>query len=425
MNQAVENVRRAKGYTEDVEFSPMDATRTEPDYLFAMLTAVIEAGATTINIPDTVGYTIPEEFGKLIASIRDQVRGADKVRISVHCHNDLGMAVANSLAAVKNGARQVEGCINGIGERAGNAALEEVIMALETRRDFMGVSTNIDTNQIYRSSRMVSDITGFAVQPNKAIVGANAFRHASGIHQDGVIKERTTYEIMDPQAVGLPSNMLVLGKLSGRAGLRSRLEELGYQLSKEQLDQVFERFKALADKKREVTDRDLDLLMREEHRAITESEPYKLEHIQFISSTSDIPTATVRIVDPNGNSISEAATGNGPRGCCVQRDKQGCERAQPALGLPGSSRIGGDGRGRRGYGQDREQRGGVGGQGLRHGYPAGQREGLYERPEQAHCHGWGPARRACGNTLRPSRKGFQRREPLWMLQPLSQGFPSN
>ncbi len=312
MNQAVENVRRAKGYTEDVEFSPMDATRTEPDYLFAMLTAVIEAGATTINIPDTVGYTIPEEFGKLIAGIREQVRGADKVRISVHCHNDLGMAVANSLAAVKNGARQVEGCINGIGERAGNAALEEVIMALETRRDFMGVSTNIDTNQIYRSSRMVSDITGFAVQPNKAIVGANAFRHASGIHQDGVIKERTTYEIMDPQAVGLPSNMLVLGKLSGRAGLRSRLEELGYQLSKEQLDQVFERFKALADKKREVTDRDLDLLMREEHRAITESEPYKLEHIQFISSTSDIPTATVRIVDPNGNSISEAATGNGP-----------------------------------------------------------------------------------------------------------------
>ncbi len=312
MNQAVENVRRAKGYTEDVEFSPMDATRTEPDYLFAMLTAVIEAGATTINIPDTVGYTIPEEFGKLIAGIREQVRGADKVRISVHCHNDLGMAVANSLAAVKNGARQVEGCINGIGERAGNAALEEVIMALETRRDFMGVSTNIDTNQIYRSSRMVSDITGFAVQPNKAIVGANAFRHASGIHQDGVIKERTTYEIMDPQAVGLPRNMLVLGKLSGRAGLRSRLEELGYELSKEQLDQVFERFKTLADKKREVTDRDLDLLMREEHRALKESEPYKLEHIQFISSSSDIPTATVRIVDPDGNSISEAATGNGP-----------------------------------------------------------------------------------------------------------------
>ncbi|PZC49248.1 MAG: 2-isopropylmalate synthase [Chloroflexi bacterium] len=312
MDQAVENVRRAKGYTDDVEFSPMDATRTEPGFLYAMLAAVIEAGATTINIPDTVGYAIPEEFGKLIAGIRENVKGADKVRISVHCHDDLGMAVANSLAAVKNGARQVEGCINGIGERAGNAALEEVIMGLETRRDFMGVSTNIDTKQIYRSSRMVSDITGFPVQPNKAVVGANAFRHASGIHQDGVIKERSTYEIMDPQEIGLPSNMLVLGKLSGRAGLRSRLEELGYQLSTEQLAQVFERFKGLADKKREVTDRDLDLLMREEYRAIKEAEPYKLEHIQFISSSTDIPTATIRIIDPSGRTISEAATGNGP-----------------------------------------------------------------------------------------------------------------
>jgi len=312
LQMAVDSVRRARGYCEDVEFSAQDATRTDPQYLYQLFEAVIEAGATTINVADTVGYMIPSEFAALIQGVLKNVPNIHKVRVSVHCHNDLGMAVANSLAAVKVGARQVEGCINGIGERAGNAALEEIIMALETRKDFFGLSTNIDTTQIYRTSRLVSDITGFPVQPNKAIVGANAFRHASGIHQDGVIKERATYEIMDPRSIGLPSNALVLGKLSGRAGLKARLEALGYQLTREQLDKVFERFKALADKKREVTDQDLELLMREESRAVKEAEPYRLEHVQVSSGTHEIPTATVRIVDPQGRVITDAAIGNGP-----------------------------------------------------------------------------------------------------------------
>ena len=230
LEMAVSSVERAKGHCEDVEFSPMDATRTDPEYLYTMLEAVINAGATTVNIADTVGYTIPSEFASRIEDIKANVPNIDRAVLSVHCHNDLGLSVSNSLAAVQAGARQVEGCINGLGERAGNASLEEVIMGIETRRDLFGVGTNIDTKQIYRTSRMVSDLTGFPVQPNKAIVGANAFRHMSGIHQDGVLKERTTFEIIDPESVGRPSSTLVLGKLSGRAGLRARLEELGYML---------------------------------------------------------------------------------------------------------------------------------------------------------------------------------------------------
>ena len=310
MEMAVAAVERAKSYYDNIEFSPMDATRTEPEYLYSLLEATINAGATTVNIPDTVGYTIPEEFARLLVGIRENVPNIGKVVMSVHCHNDLGLAVANSLAAVKVGVRQVEGCINGIGERAGNASLEEVIMSLATRSDYFGAGVGIDTTQLYRTSRLVSDITGFSVQPNKAIVGQNAFRHASGIHQDGVIKERSTYEIMDPQSIGIPGSSLVLGKLSGRAGLRARLEELGYRLTQEELDRTFQDFKELADRKREVTDRDLEALMSDRRR--TEIELYRLDHVQVSCGDHEIPTATVRLIAPNGEILTDAATGTGP-----------------------------------------------------------------------------------------------------------------
>ena len=310
MDMAVANVARAKGHCEDVEFSPMDATRTEPEYLYAMLKECIDAGATTVNIPDTVGYTSPEEFTRLLEGIKANVPNIDKATLSVHCHNDLGMAVANSLAAVKAGVRQVEGCINGIGERAGNAALEEVIMGLHTRHDYYQVSLNVDTTQIYHTSRLVSDITGFSVQPNKAVVGGNAFRHASGIHQDGLLKERTTYEIMDPQLIGWPSSEFVLGKLSGRHGLRSRLNDLGYQPSDTELTRIFEAFKELADKKREVTDRDLEALMNDQRRTFNET--YTLDHVQVTCGDHEVPTATVRLVGPDGVARTDAATGTGP-----------------------------------------------------------------------------------------------------------------
>ena len=312
MDAAVASVERAKSYCEDVEFSPMDATRTDPDYLFKMLEAVIDAGANTVNIADTVGYTIPSEFSERIEDIKKNVPNIDKAVMSVHCHNDLGLSVANSLAAVRSGVRQVEGCINGLGERAGNASLEEIIMAIETRNDLFDVSTNIDTTQIYRTSRLVSDITGFPVQPNKAIVGANAFRHASGIHQDGVIKDRSTYEIIDPKSVGWPSNSIVLGKLSGRAGLRARLEELGYNLDQEELNEVFEAFKNLADRKREVTDQDLESLMSTRRRTIDVPTIYELAHVQVSTGDHEVPTATVKIISPEGDEIIDAATGTGP-----------------------------------------------------------------------------------------------------------------
>ena len=312
MDMAVSMVQRAKGYCDDVEFSPMDATRTDPDYLYQMLEAVIRAGATTINIADTVGYAIPSNFGQLLKNIQERVAGVEKVTLSVHCHNDLGLAVSNSLAAIEAGARQVEGCINGIGERAGNASLEEIIMALDTRKDLFQVDIGIDTTQIYPSSKLVSRITGMAVQANKAVVGENAFRHASGIHQDGVLKDRSTYEVMQPERVGVPGNSLVLGKLSGRAGLQARLEALGFKLDRDEITKVFESFKELADKKREVTDRDLEILMDEEKRVSGEPISYSLDQVHFSSGDHDIPTATVRLIDPEGNANTDASTGNGP-----------------------------------------------------------------------------------------------------------------
>ena len=312
MDMAVSTVARAKKYCDNVEFSPMDATRTTPEYLYQLLKAVIDAGATTVNIADTVGYAVPSQFAQLIRDIQENVPNIHRAVLSVHCHNDLGLSVANSIAAVQAGARQVEGCINGIGERAGNAALEEIIMALNTRKDYLKVATGIDTTQIYPTSRLVSRITGMSVQPNKSVIGENAFRHASGIHQDGVLKERTTYELMDPLSIGWPGNALVLGKLSGRAGLRARLEALGYVLSREDLDQTFEAFKVLADKKHEVTDRDLEALMAEEKRAATEPITYTLDHVQFSGGDHDIATATVRVVGPGQQAYSDAATGNGP-----------------------------------------------------------------------------------------------------------------
>ena len=312
LDMAVLAVERAKSYCDDVEFSPMDATRTDVQYLYKLVEAAIDAGANTVNIPDTVGYAMPSEFAERIKSIKENVPNISKAVLSVHCHNDLGNASANSIAAVQQGARQVEGCINGLGERAGNASLEEVIMSIETRKDILGVSTNIDTKQIYRTSRMVSDITGFPVQPNKAIVGANAFRHASGIHQDGVLKERTTFEIMEAQSVGWPSNTLVLGKLSGRAGLRARLDDLGFQLDQEQLNTAFKAFKDLADRKREVTDADLEALMADQRRTATGKEVYILERVQVSTGNHEIPTATVSLTLPNGESVTDAATGTGP-----------------------------------------------------------------------------------------------------------------
>jgi 2-isopropylmalate synthase len=305
-----EMVARAKKYTDDVEFSPMDATRTEPAYIYRIAEAVIKAGATTLNIPDTVGYATPQEYGDLIEGILKNVPNMGKTVVSVHCHNDLGLGVANSLEAIRRGARQVECTINGIGERAGNAALEEIVMALKTRSDFYNLTTNIDTTQIYKTSRLVSELTGFAVQPNKAIIGANAFRHQSGIHQDGIIKKAITYEIMDPKSVGIPASSLVLGKVSGRHAFKERLAELGYILDDESFKHAFQAFKELADKKREVTDRDIESVIKEELR--TTSEIYHLDHVEVSSGNHNIPTATVRLIGPGGQAVADAALGTGP-----------------------------------------------------------------------------------------------------------------
>jgi 2-isopropylmalate synthase len=303
-------VARAKKYTDDVEFSPMDASRTDPAYIYRISEAVIDAGATTLNIPDTVGYAIPQEFGDLIEGIFKNVPNIGKAVVSVHCHNDLGLAVANSLEAIRRGARQVECTINGIGERAGNASLEEIVMALKTRSDFYHLATNVDTTQIYKTSRLVSELTGFAVQSNKAIIGANAFRHQSGIHQDGIIKKAITYEIMDPKSVGIPASSLVLGKVSGRHAFKERLAELGYILDDESFKHAFQAFKELADKKREVTDRDIESLIAEELR--TASEVYHLDHVEVSCGNHNIPTATVRLIGPDGQAVADAALGTGP-----------------------------------------------------------------------------------------------------------------
>jgi len=303
-------VARAKKYTDDIEFSPMDASRTEPEYLYQVLEAVIGAGATTVNIPDTVGYAIPDEFGSLIEGILHNVPNINRAVVSVHCHNDLGLAVANSLEAVKRGARQVECTINGIGERAGNASLEEIVMAIKTREDFFNLTTNIDTTQIYKTSRLVSELTGFLVQPNKAIVGANAFSHEAGIHQDGVIKMPITYEIMDPRTVGIPASSLVLGKLSGRHAFKERLAELGYSLSEEDFNRAFTAFKQLADKKKEIADKDIESLIAEELRTV--SEVYHLDRVQVSCGDRGIPTAAVRLIAPDGQVLADAALGTGP-----------------------------------------------------------------------------------------------------------------
>jgi 2-isopropylmalate synthase len=303
-------VARSKGYLEDVEFSPMDATRTDPAFLYQIIEATIAAGATTVNIPDTVGYTIPKEFCALIEGIFKNVPNIKKAVVSVHCHNDLGLAVANSLAVLDCGVRQIECTINGIGERAGNASLEEIVMALRTRRDLLNYTTNVDSTQIHRTSRLVSDLTGMSVQPNKAIVGANAFRHESGIHQDGMLKERTTYEIMDPRDIGLTGTTLTLGKLSGRHAFKARLEELGYTLSDEEFTRAFTDFKELADKKKEISDRDIEALIAEEMR--TFSETYHLEHVQVSCGDHLVPTASVRLIGPGGQLLADAALGTGP-----------------------------------------------------------------------------------------------------------------
>jgi 2-isopropylmalate synthase len=310
LEMSCNTVARARKYCNDVEFSAMDASRTEPEYIYRILKAVIDAGATTVNIPDTVGYAMPEQFGSLIDGVFKNVPNIDRAIVSVHCHNDLGLAVANSLEALRHGVRQVECTINGIGERAGNASLEEIVMALKTRRDFFNLTTNIDTKQIYNTSRLVSELTGFAIQPNKAIVGANAFRHSSGLHIDGIIKMPVTFEILDPKSVGIPSSSLVLGKTSGRHAFRERLAELGYSLSEENFGRAFAAFKDLADKKREVTDKDIESIVAEEQRTVTEV--YHLDHVEVSCGDHSIPTATVRLIGPDGQSLADAALGTGP-----------------------------------------------------------------------------------------------------------------
>ena len=316
-----EMVAYAKSLVDDVEFSPEDAGRSEPEYLYQVLEQAIAAGATTVNIPDTVGYTTPSEFGALIRGIKENVPNIDQAIISVHGHNDLGLAVANFLEAVKNGARQLECTINGIGERAGNAALEELVMGLHVRRQyfnpFLGRPadseeplTNIDTRQIYKTSRLVSNLTGMLVQPNKAIVGANAFAHESGIHQDGVLKHKSTYEIMDAQSIGLTDNLIVLGKHSGRNAFRTRLRELGFELAETELNKAFLRFKDLADKKKEISDWDLEAIANDQIQSTPEI--FRLELVQVSCGDRSRPTATVTLRTPTGEELTDAAIGTGP-----------------------------------------------------------------------------------------------------------------
>jgi 2-isopropylmalate synthase len=313
---AVESVAYAKRFCPEIEFSPEDATRTEPQFLFKVVEAVIAAGATTVNIPDTVGYTTPEEYGNLIRLIKENVPNINKAVISVHCHNDLGLAVANSLAAVRNGARQVECTINGIGERAGNASLEETVMAVKTRKDiFAGLTAGIDTRQICKASRLVSKLTGFVVAPNKAIVGGNAFRHESGIHQDGVLKERSTYEIIKPEDVGFTGTGIVLGKHSGRHALNERLQELGFKLSDAQMEKIIVRFKALADKKKTVFDDDLISLVEDEIKLV--KPVWKLEGFLINSGSKITPSATVDLKYKN-KIISATSCGDGPVDACYR-----------------------------------------------------------------------------------------------------------
>jgi 2-isopropylmalate synthase len=311
IEQAVRAVKRARQYTDNVEFSPEDAGRSEPEFLFRVLEAVIDAGATTVNIPDTVGYNLPHQFGDLIRQLIENVPNSDKAVFSVHCHNDLGLAVSNSLSAVLNGARQVECTINGLGERAGNAALEEVVMAVRTRQDMFSCDSDLDATQIVACSRLVSNITGFPVQPNKSIVGVNAFAHESGIHQDGVLKSRETYEIMRAEDVGWSANRMVLGKHSGRNAFKTRLAELGVEFSsEEELNDTFARFKDLADKKHEIFDEDLQALVTETSLE-AENERYKLVALKVCSETGEVPESTITLI-MDGKERHSNAQGGGP-----------------------------------------------------------------------------------------------------------------
>ncbi|OVE76059.1 2-isopropylmalate synthase [bacterium E08(2017)] len=310
LKQAVSSIKYANKFCNDIEFSPEDASRTEPDFLAEIVEAAIDAGATTVNIPDTVGYSIPSEFGAVIARLYDDVPNIEQAIINVHCHNDLGLAVANSLAAIQNGARGIECTINGLGERAGNAALEEIVMAIRTRPDmFPNLDTDIKTEHLYRVSRLVSRLTGMAVQRNKAIVGANAFAHESGVHQDGMLKQRSTYEIMRPEDIGKEGNELVLGKHSGRHAFKHRVERLGIALNKEELERTYKRFIELADKKKMVYDDDLMMIAREE--MVEAASVYMLEYFSVNTGTDVVPTATVRIRKGN-DVIQDAACGDGP-----------------------------------------------------------------------------------------------------------------
>jgi len=309
VEMAVESVRYAKTLCPDVEYSTEDASRTDFDYLCRVVEAVIKEGATTVNIPDTVGYAIPEEFGALIRRLRERVSALDKVTLSVHCHNDLGLAVANSLAAVRNGAEQVECTMNGIGERAGNAALEEIVVALRTRPALFGAHTEINTIEIFRTSRMVSRVMNIPVQPNKAIVGTNAFAHSSGIHQDGILKDRSTYEIVRPEDVGIQEHRMVLTARSGRAAVRHKLIELGFDLEKDLFERVYQRFINVADRKKEITAKDLSSIVEVEVSKVPET--FSLAALQFMSGTRITPLASVRL-KKGGEIVMDAATGNGP-----------------------------------------------------------------------------------------------------------------
>ena len=313
LKMAVKAVKYAKTFTDDVEFSPEDACRSDMSFLSEILTAVIEAGATTLNIPDTVGYILPYEYGRIIAQLKTGVPGIDKCIISTHCHNDLGMAVANSLTGVRNGARQVECTVNGLGERAGNAALEEIVMAIHTRADFFekcAAKTNINTKEIHRTSQLVSRLTGFVIQPNKAVVGANAFAHEAGVHVDGILKERTTYEIMTPESIGLGSSRMVLGRHTGRHGFVDRCKQLGFKLTEAEIEQAYQRFLEIADKKKEVFDEDVAAIINDEIRVVVEK-IYELEYLHVVCGTGTLPTASVKI-KTKGETKQAAACGDGP-----------------------------------------------------------------------------------------------------------------
>jgi len=325
LKMAVEAVKMARQFTDDVEFSPEDACRSEMQFLYEILTAVIEAGATTLNIPDTVGYVLPCEYGQIITNIKQNVKGIEGVIISTHCHDDLGMATANTLAGVKSGARQVECTINGIGERAGNAALEEIVMAIHTRQDFFeNLSTGIDTRQIYRTSQLVSQLTGFVIQPNKAIVGRNAFAHESGIHVDGILKKRETYEIMTPQMIGLESSRVVLGRHSGRHAFLDRCKQLGYDLAENEIENAYQKFLELADRKKEIFDEDIAAIINNEVRSVEKM--FDLNYLLVACGTGTLPTASVR-VRVRDQIRQAAAYGDGPVDAAYEAIRQAVGKA--------------------------------------------------------------------------------------------------